>query len=158
MEEEEVNEEGRRKRGEDEEGGELDMNTGGPGVYFSVVCLWTQAASPVLQLVHAGVGRPADAGDLLPLLPLRQLLGDQVRQQRLSDVQEVGQLGHHVLTNRADTSTRGAAPSDRRRSNHHVCSPAVWLSAQSPSSRPSSSPSPAPSASCRSSRSLQRRK
>lgn len=110
MEEEEVNEEGRRKRGEDEEGGELDMNTGGPGVYFSVVCLWTQAASPVLQLVHAGVGRPADAGDLLPLLPLRQLLGDQVRQQRLSDVQEVGQLGHHVLEKKSGhvNTRRGA--------------------------------------------------
>lgn len=59
----------------------------------------TQDAPPVLQLVHAGVGRTADAGDLLPLLPLRQLLGDQLRQQGLSDVQEVGELDHHVLTN-----------------------------------------------------------
>lgn len=56
-----------------------------------------QNVSPVLQLVHAGVGRTADTGDLLPLLPLRQLLGYQVGQQRLGDVQEVGQLDHHVL-------------------------------------------------------------
>lgn len=39
-----------------------------------------QDVSPVLQLVHAGIGRTADAGDLLPLLPLWQFLRDEVRQ------------------------------------------------------------------------------
>lgn len=58
----------------------------------------TQEASPFLQLVHAGVGRATDAGDLLPLLPLRQLLGDQVGDQRLGEAQEVRQLHHHILT------------------------------------------------------------
>lgn len=57
-----------------------------------------QEVSPFLQLVHAGVGRATDAGDLLSLLPLWQLLGDQVRDQRLGDAQEVGQLDHHILT------------------------------------------------------------
>lgn len=53
--------------------------------------------SPVLQLVHAGVWRAADAGDLLPLLPLRQLLGDQVGQEGVDDGEEVAQLDHRVL-------------------------------------------------------------
>lgn len=47
---------------------------------FFVVCVCvkvlaqTRTASPVLQLVHAGVRRTSDTGDLLPLLPLGQLL------------------------------------------------------------------------------------
>lgn len=61
------------------------------------MCVRTCAVSPVLQLVNAGVGRPTDAGDLLPLLPLRQLLANQVWQQRLGDAQNLGKLGHHVL-------------------------------------------------------------
>lgn len=48
-----------------------------------------EGGSPVLQLVHAGVGRTADAGNLLPLLPLGQLLGDEVRDEGLADVQEL---------------------------------------------------------------------
>lgn len=43
--------------------------------------------SPVLQLVHAGIGRTADAGDLLPLLPLGQLLRDEIGDEALADVQ-----------------------------------------------------------------------
>lgn len=43
--------------------------------------------SPVLQLVHAGIGRTADAGDLLPLLPLGQLLRDEIGDEGLADVQ-----------------------------------------------------------------------
>lgn len=63
-----------------------------------------QLVSPVLQLVHAGVGRTADTCDLLPLLPLGQLLRNEIGQQRLGDVQEVGQLHHHVLTNGREIS------------------------------------------------------
>lgn len=71
---------------ETEKGGEKEAD----GVMWEV--------SPFLQLVHTGVGRTTDAGYLLPLLPLGQLLGDQVGDQRLGDAQEVGQLDHHILT------------------------------------------------------------
>lgn len=56
-----------------------------------------EGGSPVLQLVHAGVGRATDAGDLLTLLPVGQLLGDQLCQQGLSDVQQLVQPEHSVL-------------------------------------------------------------
>lgn len=56
-----------------------------------------EGSSPVLQLVHAGVGRATDAGDLLTLLPVGQLLGDQLCQQGLSDVQQLVQPEHSVL-------------------------------------------------------------
>lgn len=36
----------------------------------------SRVGSPVLQLIHAGVGRTTDAGNLLPSLPLGQLFRD----------------------------------------------------------------------------------
>ena len=53
--------------------------------------------SPVLQLVQAGVGGAPDAGRLLPLLPLGELLGDELRLQRLRQPQDLRQLVHHRL-------------------------------------------------------------
>lgn len=54
-------------------------------------------SSPVLQLIHAGIGWTADAGNLLSSLPLRQLLGDEVGDEGLADIQKLDQLQHHVL-------------------------------------------------------------
>lgn len=67
------------------------------GNHVEPVHLRLSRRSPVLQLIQAGVGRAADAGNLLPPLPLGQLLGDQVRQQRLRHIQQLRQLEHHVL-------------------------------------------------------------
>lgn len=109
QEEEEDNGDGRRKKEEDKErnkeGGSEDGQMKGGGGGSRDRLKKSVQVSPVLQLVHAGVGRTADTGDLLPLLPLRQLLRNEVRQQRLGDVQEVGQLHHHVLTNSRGTFT-----------------------------------------------------
>lgn len=90
-----------------------------------LLCSRSWDAPPVLQLVHAGVGRTADAGDLLPLLPLWQLLGDQLRQQGLGGVQEVRELDHHVLTDsRRNRSVRAPAspesPEALERSSAHL--------------------------------------
>lgn len=54
---------------------------------------------PVLELVEAAVERTPDAGDLLPPLPVQQLLGQHVAHQHVDLVNHAPYFAEHLLSN-----------------------------------------------------------